>query len=158
MKVYLLVFLFVAKLNLCWRKEILQKHKLQCFIVVVLEFHRTAFIYAIDNFPVDDKFLKHARFLNFYKQKCSFESVVYVTEKSKNYINFNTDQLNELTQEFLLLQSLNIDNMSPEAKNGAAIRVGSDGNISYRIDILWYHLYKVTILGQIEANFRISLN
>ena len=82
-----------------------------------LEFHRTAFIYAIDNFPIDDEFLKHARFLNFYEQKCSFESVVYVTEKLKKYINFNTDQLNELEQEFLLLQSLNIDNMSPEAKN-----------------------------------------
>lgn len=40
-----------------------------------LEFHQTAFLYAIYNFPIEDEFLKHVRFLNFYNQKRTFESV-----------------------------------------------------------------------------------
>ena len=85
------------------------------FYTACLEFHRTAFLYAINNFPLKDEFLKHVRFLNVYDQKCSFESALFTVEKLKHYLQFSPQQLNELEQEFLLLQSYSVGLHAPRS-------------------------------------------
>ena len=72
---------------LCYHMGLLQKDCLQKFYAACLEFHRTAsFLYTIKNFPIKDEFLKHVRFLNFYDQRCTFETVLLVAEKLKHYV------------------------------------------------------------------------
>jgi hypothetical protein len=89
-------------------------------------------------FPLDDDFLKHARFLNFYDQKCTFDSVLFVTEKLKKHVQFTPQQLAELEQEFLLLQSITLEDMPQHALEEAVIRVDPESHDKvYRIDVLW---------------------
>ena len=94
-------------------------------------------LYAIKNFPIKDKFLNYVRFLNFYDQKCTVESVLFVAEKLKHYVQFRPQQLNELEQEFLLLQFITLDDLPNDVLKEAAICTDEDGNnITYRIDVL----------------------
>ena len=58
---------------------------------------RFIIIYAINNFPLQDKFSQHTLFMNFYNQKCTFQSVLSVVEKLK---------LCQLEAEFLSLNFL----------------------------------------------------
>ena len=130
------------------------KRQFQNFYAVCLEFHRTAFLYAIRNFSIKDEFLKHVRFLNFYDQKCTFESVLFVAEKLKHYVQFTPQQLNELEQEFLLLQSITLDDLPNDVLEEAVIRTDVDGNnITYRTDVLWYYLSKDNIPGTNKSKF-----
>ena len=63
-------------------------------------------------------------------------------------------QLNELEQEFLLLQSFQLEDMLPEALEEAAFRTDNDGNnVTYRIDVLWYHLCINKIPGTNKSKF-----
>ena len=106
------------------------------------------------NFPIKDEFFKHVRFLNFYDQKCTFESVLSVTEKLKHYEQFATQQLNEFEQEFLLLQSITLDDLPNDILQEAAIRADTDvNNITYRIDVLWYYLSKENIPRTNKSKF-----
>ena len=81
-------FFVRSKVKSLLEEEDITEVQVAMFYRGCLEFHPTAFIYAIDNFPIDDEFLKHARFLNFYEQKCSFESVVYVHREIKEIHQF----------------------------------------------------------------------
>ena len=120
-----------------------------------MEFHRTAFVYALDNFPLDDDFLKHAQFLNFLDRKCTFDSVLFVAEKLKKHVQFTPQQFAELEQEFLLLQSTTLEDMPQHALDKAVIWVDPESNDKvYRIDVLWYHLFKMNIPGTTRSKFR----
>ena len=67
---------------------------------------RFIIIYAINNFPLQDKFSQHTLFMNFYNQKCTFQSVLSVVEKLKLYISFSDQDLCQLEAEFLPLNFL----------------------------------------------------
>ena len=58
------------------------------FLKACLEFHKAAFIYAIKNFSMFDEFLKYPCVLNVLNQKCSFNSVMYLTDVLKIYVSF----------------------------------------------------------------------
>lgn len=147
-------FLLRTKLNELLNEGDISERDFDSFYSSVLEFHRTAFIYAIDNFPLQDEFLQHARFLIFYDQKCTFESVLFVAEKLKSYINFSEQDLSQLEEEFLFLQSITLDDMSEEALKEAAIRYDDEGQaVVYRIDVLWYHLSIQKIQGTNRSKF-----
>ena len=101
-----------------------------------------------------DGFVKHVRFFNFYDQKCTFESVLSVAEILKHYVQFTPQQLNEFEQDFLLLQSITLDDLPNDVLEEAAIRTDADGNnITYRIDVLWYYLSKDNIAGTNKSKF-----
>ncbi len=131
-------FLVRGKINSLLNEGDISERQKSNFFNACLEFHRTAFVYALDNFPLDDYFLKHARFLNFYDQKCTFDSVLFVTEKLKKHVQFTPQQLAELEQEFLLLQSITLEDMPQHALEEAVIRVDPESHDKvYRIDVLW---------------------
>ena len=48
------------------------------FYKSVLDFHRAAFIYAMNNFPLQDESLQHIQFVNFYNKKCTLQSLPFV--------------------------------------------------------------------------------
>ena len=76
------------------------------FYKSVLGFHCTAFNYAIDNFPLQNKFLQQTLFVKFCGQKCTFQSVLLVVEKLKSYINFSDQDLCQLEVKILSLYHL----------------------------------------------------
>ena len=53
-----------------------------------LIFHKTVFLYGLENFPVNNGLFKHARAFNFRNQKWSFESACSVSycEELKSYV------------------------------------------------------------------------
>ena len=53
-----------------------------------LIFHKTVFLYGLENFPVNNDLLKHARAFNFLNQKWSFESACSISycEELKSYV------------------------------------------------------------------------
>ena len=82
------------------------------------------------------------------------ESALLVAEKLKHYVQFTPQQLNELEQEFLLLQSITLDDLPNDVLEEAVIRTDADGNnITYRIDVLWYYLSKDNIPGTNKSKF-----
>ena len=76
-----------------------------------LIFHKNCFLYALKNFPVNNDLLKHARVFNFLNQKCSFESVQFLTEELKSYVTFTSQEFLQMEEEFLLLQSITLQDL-----------------------------------------------
>ena len=148
-------FLVRGRVNALLSVGTVTERQVQNFYAACLEFDRTAFLCAIKNFSIKDEFLKHVRFLNFYDQKCTFESVLFVAEKLKHYEQFTPQQLNELVeQELLLLQSITLDDLPNDVLEEVAICTDADGNnITYRIDVLWYYLSKDNIPGTKKSKF-----
>ena len=147
-------FLVRGKINSLLDQGDISERQKSNFYNACLEFHRTAFLYALDNFPLDDEFLKHARFLNFVDPKCTFDSVLFVAEKLKKYVHFTQQQLSELEQEFLLLQSITIEDMPQHALDEAVVWVDPERNSKmYRMDVLWYHLFKMNVPGTTRSKF-----
>ena len=81
-------FLVPEQVNALLSDETVTERQVQNFYAACLEFHRTTFLYALKNFLIKDEFLIHVRFLNFYDQKRTFESVLIVAEKLKHYVHF----------------------------------------------------------------------
>ena len=81
-------FLVPERVNALLSDETVTERQVQNFYAACLEFHRTTFLYALKNFLIKDEFLIHVRFLNFYDQKRTFESVLIVAEKLKHYVHF----------------------------------------------------------------------
>ena len=129
-----------SKLNELLDEGGISERGFDIFYRSVLEFHRIAFIYAINNFPLQDELLQLTQFVNFYDKKCTFQSVIFVAEKLKLYINFSDQDLCQLETEFLSFQSITLDEMSEEALKEAAIH-HEDHVVVYRINVLWYHLF-----------------
>ena len=88
-------FLQCSKLNELLDEGDISEREFDVFHKSVHEFHPTAFIYAINNFPLQNEFLQHTRFINFYDKKCTFQSVLSVVEKLKSCINFSDQDLNQ---------------------------------------------------------------
>ena len=74
-------FLLCSKLNELLDESDISEREFDVFYKSVHGFHHISFIYAINNFPLEDEFLHHTRFVNFYDQKCTFQSVLSVVEK-----------------------------------------------------------------------------
>ena len=124
-----------------------------------MEFHKAAFVYAVKNFPLFNLLLKHARVINIFDQKCSFESVMFLVDCFKSYVTFTKEEINELEQEFIYLQSISLEDFSDAMKDEAAIRVDDEGrNVVYRIDVLWFHLHEMKIAGTNRRSLAICLS
>ena len=102
-----------------------------------------------------DEFLKHAHVLNILDQNCSFNSVMCLVDVLKN-VSFTHAQLTDMEEEFTILQSIDISDFPKEGFNEATTRIDDDGNPEvYRIDVSWYHLFNMKMLGlQITSKFK----
>ena len=57
-------------------------------------------------------------------------------------------------QEFLLLQSITLDDFDSYVKKEACIRFDDEGEgVTYHIGVLWYHLYEMKIPGTSISKF-----
>ena len=61
-------------------------------------FDKRAFIYAVNNFPLQHELLKNVRLLNFFKQKWIFDDVMLP------YVSSLKNEICEMEQGCLLLQ------------------------------------------------------
>lgn len=60
----------------------------------------------------------------------------------------------EMEQEFMCLQSLELEDFASQAKEKATIRVDEDGDrVTYRIDVLWYHIFLMKVPGSNRYKF-----
>ena len=81
-------------------------------------------------------------------------SIPFVYVRLQKYVSFSKTQINELEEEFLLLQSITLDDVLPHEREEAAIRINEKGDqITYRIDVLWYYLYQMKIPGTNKSKF-----
>ena len=59
-----------------------------------------------------------------------------------------------MQQEFLLLQSITLDDFNSLVKEEACTGVDDEGEgVTYRINVLWYHLYEMKIPGTSKSKF-----
>ena len=115
---------------------------------------KASFLYAVNNFPLENDVLEHSHVLNVLHQQCAFESVLFLAERFKHYVSFSKNEMSEMEQEFMCLQSFTLDNFSEEARNEATIRVNEDGDsVTFHIDVLWYYLFLMKILGCSKSKF-----
>lgn len=130
-----------------------QKNKL---IDAARAFHLEALEYALDNFPIEDEFLCHARFLNFTDQKCSFSSCLWLANHLKSYIQFTPMQFSEMEEEFVQLAGVDLDIFPPSVLEEATIRVDKedDSKKVYRIDVLWWFLHELKLPGTSISRFK----
>ena len=89
-------FLLHSMLNELLDERNISEREFDVFHKSDLAFHCTAFIYTINNFLLQNEFLQHTQFVNFYDQKYNFQSVLFVLEKLKSYINFPDQDLCKL--------------------------------------------------------------
>ena len=118
-------------------------------------FHLEAINYALNNFPLEDDFLKHTRFLDFQDLKCSFQSVLWFIDYYSSHFNFTPEQLSEMEEEYIQLLTISIDDFCKEALMEATIRTGGDDedNVTYCIDTLWWYLCQMKIPGTSCSKF-----
>ena len=81
----------------------------------------------MENFPLSNELLKQAQILNFFHQTCSFEDVCALANKLSSYVSFSKNQMNEMKQEFMLLQTIGLDNFEDYVKEETAIRTDQTG-------------------------------
>ena len=63
-----------------------------------------------------------------------------LTNKLSSEVSFSKNQMNEMEQEFLLLQTISLDDFEDHVREQAAIRAEQNGEaVRYRIYILWYY-------------------
>lgn len=119
-----------------------------------LHFHKRALIYATNNFPLQH-LLNHARFLHFFNQKCTFDAVMpLVVHRPSPYVFFSKNEIFEIEQEFLLLQSFICFLMTILSTKQLLAPVGMDGkSASHRMDTLWYYLYQIKVPGKEKSKF-----
>ena len=70
--------------------------------------------------------------------KCSFEDGCALANKLSSYVSFTKKKwMNEMEQEFLLLQTFGLDDFEDYVKEKAAIRTDQTGEaVIYQIDTL----------------------
>ena len=87
-------------------------------------------------------------------QKSCFQDILSISKKLEKYIKFTSNELVEMEQKFLLLQSITLDVFDSYVKEEACIRVDDEGEgVTYRNDVLWYHLYEMKIPGTSKSKF-----
>ena len=62
------------------------------FYTVMRAFHLEVINYALNNFPFEDEFLKHARFLDFQDLKCSFQNVLWFIDYYSSHFDLTPEQ------------------------------------------------------------------
>ena len=68
---------------------------------------------------LNDDLLKEAAFLNILDQKSGFQDILSIPKKLEKYIKFTSNKLVEMEQEFLLLQSITLDDLDSYVKEEA---------------------------------------
>ena len=128
------------------------------FLNAYLQLHKASFLYAANNFPLENDVLKHFHVLSILQQQCAFESVLFLAERFKHYILFTKNEMIEMQQEFLCLQSLTLGDFSLEAKEEATIHDDENGDsTTFRIDILWYY-FSLRFWVATRVDFTIDLS
>ena len=117
-------------------------------------FHLEAINYALNNFPLEDDFQKHARFLDFQHPKFSFQSVFWFIDYYSSHFKFTPEQVSERSSIFSCLTFF-INYFFKEALTNATVRIGGDDeeDIIYCIDALRWYLYQMKIPGASSSNF-----
>lgn len=77
-------------------------------------FHLEAINFPLNNFSLENDFLKHDRFLDFQDRKWSLESVLRLIEYYSSHFNFRPEQLSEIEEEYIQLLIISIDDFSKE--------------------------------------------
>ena len=87
-------------------------------------------------------------------QKSCFQDILNISKKLEKHIKFTSNELVEMEQELLLLQSITLDDFDSYVKEELCIRVDDEGEgVTYRIDVLLYHLYEMKIPGTSKSKF-----
>lgn len=123
-------------------------------------FHLEAINFPLNNFSLENDFLKHDWFLDFQDRIWSLESVLRFIEYYSSHFNFTPEQLSEIEEEYIQLVIISIDDFSKEAFTEAIIRIGGDDedNVTYRIYAFWWYLYQIKIPGTPRSKFHYLLN
>ena len=58
------------------------------FFKACFSFHEKGFLYAFENFPLNNQLLKHVRVIDYLNQKSSCERIQFLVEKLQNYVKF----------------------------------------------------------------------
>ena len=128
--------------------------KYDAFFDACLCFHKETFLYSVKWFPLNNDLLKEAAFLNILEPKSCFQDVLRLCEKLSKHVKFTLDQMLEMEQEFLLLQTITVDDFDSYAKAETTIRVDEiDGEETFRIDVLWHYLLEMKIPGPSQSKF-----
>lgn len=87
------------------------------FLLAARAFHIQGALYALKWLPIEDAILRHAGVFSLHhKSKFSFSSVVMLVNRFQSYLNFSIQEMNMLETEFVLYQSLQLDEISAQAR------------------------------------------
>ena len=100
----------------------------KAFFIACLNFHKSGFLHALKNFPLDNELLQHARIFDFLNQKCSFETIQFLVEQLQHYVTFILHEFLQLQEEFILFQSVTLQDFTESALSEDTIKVGIDGD------------------------------
>ena len=77
---------------------------------------------------MDNELLQHARIFDFLNQKCSFETIQFLVEQLQHYVTFILHEFLQLQEEFILFQSVTLQDFTESALSEDTIKVGIDGD------------------------------
>ena len=151
-------FLVRAKLRVFLDNGTISQKEHNDFLLAARAFHVQGALYALKWLPIEDAVLKHAGvFSLLHKSKFSINSVALLVDRFQSYLNFSALDMNMLETEFALYQSLQLDEISPQARAEATIRVASvDGEEQavYRLDVLWHYIqHEFLVAGTARSKF-----
>ena len=83
----------------------------------------------------------HAVCVDFFKKEsASWSDVEYFVLYFKSQLQFDEQETNILYEQFIDFQMLSTDELSVNALTDVMLHEFHDGNVEYRMDVIWYNL------------------
>ena len=99
-------FLARTQANKLLHDGAISENENEAFFTACLNFHKTGFLYAHKNFPLDNELLEHGRIFNFLYQICLLKGIHVLVEKLQHCVTSTPLKFLQLEEEFILLQSV----------------------------------------------------
>ena len=121
-----------------------------------MNFYKASIEYVMTKID-SNEFWERAQWIDFFKRKdVVWSDVTYFVTKYKTLLNFTDQEFERLYDEFLDYKSLFVEEINIE---GAEIKREEDdegnGNVQYRMDVIWYQLQELS--SPAGDNFRFRL-
>jgi hypothetical protein len=120
-------------------------------------YFKTALGYVLKKFPLTDKVLQHAKWIDVQnRSEAKWESVEFFLTKFKSVSNLSDIDMDAMYDEFCDYRTMTEDEIGQKAWSEAKVVDGSAGGeeiFHYRMDVLWWYISDMVVPGSNKKRF-----
>jgi hypothetical protein len=123
-----------------------------CFFEAVRSFYTTAVKEGLAKLPINDHFLIHAKFVDFFqREQALFGDVQYFVSKFEKILSLSPADVDKLQEEFTDYQLLQPSQIPQSIWDSAVVKLDDDNDMlshdpsCYRMDVIWGYIAKMQL-------------